>query len=231
MNIKHQRLCVWAAAVFLVGFTIGFAILARFIPPIAPALGAEEVKEIFLKNLWQIRLGLLITLQCIGFGVPLAAAISEQIKRIEKGGTVLANTQLVVNAIGVALVILPVLIWLTIAFRPERDAEMFLLLNDFAWLAFTIPATMLLVQCLTIAVATFADKSESPVFDRWVAYFNIWAGFLFLPSGLAVFFKTGPFAWDGLISFWMAILVFSAWYSVMIFVTLKAIKRQELTET
>jgi hypothetical protein len=55
---------------------------------------------------------------------------------------------------------------------------------------------------------------------------NFWMALLFLPAGLMVFFKTGPFAWNGLLSFWLPLVAFGIWFNVMIYALLRAIKLQ-----
>ena len=45
-------------------------------------------------------------------------------------------------------------------------------------------------------------------------------------GGLAVFFKDGPFAWNGIIGFYVPLTVFAIWVLVTTFVLTKAIKRQ-----
>ncbi len=60
---------------------------------------------------------------------------------------------------------------------------------------------------------------------RWVGYFNIWAGLLQIPGAMMPFFKTGPFAWDGLFAFWMPLVVFSLWIYVDTWAVLRAIRR------
>ncbi len=66
--------------------------------------------------------------------------------------------------------------------------------------------------------AIMSVQHEQPIFPRWVGYFNIWVAVLFIPGGLLTFFKTGPVAWNGLLAFWMPVVVFFAWYIVMFFV-------------
>lgn len=56
---------------------------------------------------------------------------------------------------------------------------------------------------------------------------NIWVVILFLPAGIITLFKTGPFAWDGLIAFWIPALVFFICAFAMCALLLKAIRWQE----
>jgi len=48
---------------------------------------------------------------------------------------------------------------------------------------------------------------------------------LFIPGGLIAFFKTGPFAGDGILTFWLPFAVFFGWFVVMFPLFLKAIKQ------
>jgi len=59
-----------------------------------------------------------------------------------------------------------------------------------------------------------------------LGYFNIWVALLFAPGGLITFFKTGPFAWSGLLAFYVAGTVFAAWFFVMVTMLVKAIDQQ-----
>jgi drug/metabolite transporter (DMT)-like permease len=72
-----------------------------------------------------------------------------------------------------------------------------------------------------------ADKGNQPVFPRWAAYFNFWTAMLYLPAFMVTFFKAGPFAWNGLLAFWLALLVAGIWTVVMFVLLLKAIRQQE----
>ncbi|MGE3297731.1 MAG: hypothetical protein AB7I68_10315 [Porticoccaceae bacterium] len=48
---------------------------------------------------------------------------------------------------------------------------------------------------------------------------------LFVPGGLLTFFKTGPFAWDGLFVFWVPLVVFLLWYGAMFVLLRQAIAK------
>jgi hypothetical protein len=118
------------------------------------------------------------------------------------------------------------LLFIVAAFRPERAAEITYTLNDAAWIVTVIPFSPALMQNLIIATAILIDRRPDPVFPRWLAYFNIWVAIGFLPGGLLPFFKSGPLAWNGLFVFWLAGSVFVAWFAVMTFMLLRAIRRE-----
>ena len=47
------------------------------------------------------------------------------------------------------------------------------MLNDLAWVTFTILVPYLIAQCLLLALAIFWDRQDQPVFKPWVAVFNL----------------------------------------------------------
>jgi len=46
---------------------------------------------------------------------------------------------------------------------------------------------------------------------------------LFCPGSLLYFFKDGPFAWNGALSWWLVVVVFCAWFVIMFFALRSAI--------
>ena len=103
----------------------------------------------------------------------------------------------------------PPLFWLVAAFRPqERSIELTYLLNDIGWLQFIGGLSLVMPMIIAVGVAILHDKSENPTFPRWCA-FGCFLGFvLMLPDQLLFFFKSGPFACNGLIAFWVPVPVF-----------------------
>jgi hypothetical protein len=82
------------------------------------------------------------------------------------------------------------------------------------------------LQLLVLGLAILLDQRPDPVFARWGA-FNIIAGLLFLPNAFAVVYKTGPFAWDGVLAFWLKLALFAVYLAVMFFLVHAAIQRQQ----
>jgi hypothetical protein len=84
------------------------------------------------------------------------------------------------------------------------------------------------LQAITIGAAILRDKRANPIFPRWSAYLNFWCAFLFMPGGLVVFFKHGPFGWNGLIAWWLLLTAFGVWVLTMSVLLLReAIPHQE----
>jgi hypothetical protein len=215
MNTRNQLLCAWSGIAFVVVFTIGFWFLANFLPPPSPRATAAEIAALYRQNTLQIRFGMLLMMACSGLISPFVAVIAVQMKRMEGKASVLTYAQLSSGSVGVLFFVLPALTWSITAFRPDRDPQLTLLLNDMGWILFLMPFTSFVVQNICIGLAVLGDKSEQPAFPRWVGFFNFWVSVLFLPGGIITFFKSGPFAWNGLFGFWVPLVVFFIWYIVM----------------
>ena len=95
--------------------------------------------------------------------IPFFMVIVYQMKRMATPSQVLAYCYLSAAASGVALFALADLFWLIAAFRPERDPQLVLLLNDMAWIAFTAPVGMIIAQNLCLALAIYLDARPEPI--------------------------------------------------------------------
>ncbi len=226
MNTKHQLLCTWSAPVFITLFTIGWWFIAWYIPPHSPNASALEIAEIYRQNATPIKIGMLIAMLSSGFIGAWVAVVSTQMLRIEGSFPVLSYTQMICGAMGVFAFLMPVMIWTTLAFRPDRDPQLILLLNDLAWITLTVTIGPAIVQNVAIGIAILFDTGAKPVFPRWAGYMNLWVATSFMPALMIPFFKTGPFAWDGLLGFWVPLADFGVWIWAMFFLVRRAIKEQ-----
>jgi hypothetical protein len=120
--------------------------------------------------------------------------------------------------------------FLVAAFRPERDPDLVMLLNDLAWIVFIAPVGMVVAQFVLLAVAVHFDDGPDPVFPRWVGHYSLLTAVAMVPAAGAAVFQTGPLAWDGLLSFWVRNGAFAAFVIVMFFVLRRAVQRQAADE-
>ena len=227
MSKSHQLLCVWCSALGILVLGIGYWPIANFFPPHNPMASADEIVAIYQQHTFDIRLGMILMQVGAAMLFPFLAVVSLQMRRIEGAQAVLADTQMLAGLINYLFLLVPAFIWTVAAFRPDRSPEITLLMNDMGWLAFIMPITPAVIQNLAIGFAVLADKGERPVYPRWLAFFNFLASVLFIADLMITFFKTGPFAWNGLISFYVPLTVFTLWAIVMIALTLKAVNQQQ----
>lgn len=122
----------------------------------------------------------------------------------------------------------PPLWWIANTWRStERSPDVIYLLNDIAWLQFIGGLALITPMFVVVAVVALTGTRPNPVFPRWVGYQSILTFMLFLPDQMLFFFKSGPFAWNGLLGFWIPLTVFCAWF-VTIFCIIRRAVVQEM---
>ena len=227
VNTRVLMFGAWGALLYPGLLIIGWWWMAGFVPPPEPNDTAADIVNRFNGNLFGIRAGMVITMFGAMMAMPLGATAAYFISRIE--GFVGPLTMLqIMGAVGMAvLTFYPPMWWLIAAFRPDRAADLTLMLNDASWLQWVGGLTIYYPTITTIAIAAFLDKSETPAFPRWFGYANLWLILLLLPGQMIFFFKIGPFAWNGLIAFWLAFSVFGLWFPVAFYLLRKAVLRVE----
>jgi hypothetical protein len=225
MNKRSQLLCVWSGPLFCALFAVGMVALAQFIPPPTAHDSAADVVRLYSEHNDRLKAGLVLMMIAAAFFAPWSGVISVHLKRIEGRFSPMTYTQLACGAVGVLVILMPVMVMIVASFRPGRDPQITQTLNDLAWIPFIMVFSPVMVQCLSIAIAVASD-SKQRVFPRWAAYFNFMCAVLLLPAVLIPFFKHGPFAWQGILEFWLAAIVFFGWVVVMTLVLFGAVKRQ-----
>jgi len=227
INPVAMRVCAWCGPAIMVLFCLGFAVVGHFVPPPSPSDSAEVIASWYRDNATTIRIGLLLSMVAVSLVAPWGASLAVWSRRRESDHPVLTYTQLICIAGLLVASYLTCLVFAVAAFRPDEVAtETTRLFNDFGWFLFLWTWPPISVWCLAIALSVFFDESENPPFPRWIAYFNFWIAFLLIPAGLIVFVKDGPFGFNGVVAFWIPVVVFFGWMLVMTRMVLLAVSAE-----
>lgn len=229
-STRLQLFCVWCGPAAAVLYLVFFAGIAHFIPPPSPHWTQAHVAAFFAGHRTGIRIGQIGGIVASMLFFPFFAAIAQQIARIEGRRPLLAVMEL---AGGLMLVVwfgVCSMLWIVATFRADLSPNTVRMLNDLAWLVFVMMFPEYVMQMLAIGVAGLRDRSPRPLWPRWAAYFNMWIAFSGIGGGLAVFFKRGPFAWNGLIGFWLPICMFAVWLAITTYLLHTGILRQAAEE-
>ena len=219
-----NKLCMWTGLAGALLFFLGL-VIAGFFPPPSPSLDADAIAAIYRDDTTNIRIGTLLVMISGVLAIAPVPVIAGYVRRIEDPEMpTMSYLVLLGGLINVLVFIFPGLLFLITSFRPERPPEITLLMNDFSWFITVLAWPGAFIQCLATGIAILRNPTQT-LLPRWMAYFNLWAAASFLPGSLLPFFKTGPFAWDGLFPFWIPAVLFSAWYVVMLIAINKAIDR------
>lgn len=192
---------------------VGWLVSGMLPLPMGPSSSTGEVVAFFTDEPNRVMAGFVLSSVGVVLMAPLLALISVHMLRMEGRLPVMAFTQLLVAAVTMVINLFPQMLFAIAAFRADRDPGDIVLLNDLAWLLLFTGITPFMVQNVVIAVAILRDPSQ--VFPRWLAFLNLLVAFAFIPDVLAYFFKTGPFAWNGVFVFWLALTAYCVFLVAM----------------
>ena len=226
MEQRVQRVLIWTGPAMVLLWLGAFVFIAGFIPPSAPSDTATEVVLRYTRDHNAIKLGMVISMLGSALLVPWAVAISGQLKRID-GAKALADVQMVSCALLSLEFITPIGVWMAAAFRyDDRAPDVTQALHDLGWILFVTVIWSMWIQLLAIGAAILIDRSPEPVLPRWLGYLQIWVAILVLPAGIVLFFKNGPFAWNGLVGIYMPLVAYVIWIIATTVVVDRALVRQ-----
>ncbi|MBU9766170.1 hypothetical protein FR943_20290 [Mycobacterium sp. TNTM28] len=228
-NIKAQWVSLWTGPA--VGAVLLLALLAfpGFWPPMSPSWNAQQVAGFYADHTAWIRFSQVTFNLCGILILPFFMVIVTQMKRMQQSG-VFAYCYLTAVVSGATIFALSNILFLVAAFRPDRNPELIMLLNDLAWIVFVAPVGMVVSQFVLLAVAVYFDDGPDPVFPRWVGHYSLATGIAMIPAAGAAVFHSGPLAWDGVLAFWLRNGAFAIFVVVMFFVLRRAVIRQAVDE-
>lgn len=222
------RLCALSPIAYLTLGLFGWAVVAGFVPPPPAYLTGEELQAHFTENQTRIRIGLLMALICQGFYMPFCAVISRLMQTIEGPRGPLSLIEVMGGVMTVWVGLASIVMWLTASFRPEaRSPEIIQMLYDCGWFIFDTTFIVTALQFVAIAVCFLKDPRTEPLIPNWLCWFTLVVATMFVPLFLVALFTTGPFAWHGLINFYISIGLFFVWVPLFMVYVYKAVVRLE----
>jgi hypothetical protein len=231
MNPTAMRICLWAGVALVVTLIIAQHLVMGFVPPPSPELSPAAIAQIFITNRMNILAGCTLQIITWSFYGLWATPMVLFIRKAENGWPIFTYASFILLGCCCVFFILVPLTWAVIAFRaPTMDPNLIQVMNDWVWFDWLFTWPPYSVWMFVVAGAILCDRNVPAVFPRWLGYFNIWTGILIVPACLIAFFMSGPFAYDGLVSFWIAAIVFFGWMVVMTVETFKAVTREEIRQ-
>jgi len=229
--MKNRTPLIIIAGISLLMTTVfyfgGMFLIAGFLPPPSPAMTTAEVALFYQQNRISIITGLSMGFFGTGFMLPLCiiGTIFMAEVELEEGFPFYSVMQGLCALATVLFNCFPNLVWLAAAFRPDRSPELVAMLNDLGWIMWATPSWGLAFQLLCVGIVGLKDKRSQPFIPRWMSYMALWVaiGTFFTPL-VPFFTESGPFAWDGLFSFWIAFFSPVLWQSILFFIVVNNIR-------
>lgn len=208
----------------------GMFAISGFLPPPSPGLSEAEVVSFYRENHTSIITGLTMAFVGVGFMLPLCIVGSVFMAEVEAedGFPFFSVMQGLCAVVTVLFTAFPTFAWMAAAFRIERSPELIALMHDLGWIMWATPSWGFAFQLLCVAVVGLKDKRPKPFIPRWMSYLALWLATGMGATPLVPFYTTsGPFAWDGLFSFWVAFFSPIGWMAILLLLIISNIRNSQ----
>ena len=199
----------WLFAAFYTALSVGVCLLGRATPPPRPDVTALQAAAWFEEHRLGIQVGFVFLLVIAGGAAISNGIIGYFMKRMSSGRK-LAYAYIATMGVGaVPGFQLLLACWLTATLRPDRDPDVLYLLYDLGMLSYNGSLGCFTAAYTVLAIAILYDKNR--VFPKWFAYVTIWQIVTEVLASQMWLFHSGAFAWNGMITLYIALVVFGLW--------------------
>lgn len=206
---KLHRWAAWAGPICLVTFFASWIVLSHNFPPPDPRFtGRELVDNYYSKYRSGIMLGMSLA-ACVGmFYLPFTCLLTIKMMEREKQ-PLLALMQLTGGALTAWILVMCPCIWVYCAERADTlDPELIKTMHFLAWYIFNMTYMITTIQFVAIGIFALMDTKKPVIFPHWAGWLAIVIGLSFIPLTMLPYFKTGPFAINGIWAFHGVVLGF-----------------------
>lgn len=227
-RLSAWRLLAWAGPAYCILEALSWGLVAGFLPPPMQSWSAVEVHQFYLDHNFSIRLGMMMTL----FFAPLyyiwSTVVSKLMARVEGPDSVFSTIELlggfatVIVTFGACCAFLSA--GLDTAAKSPQDIKA---INDLGWMWFNPTAMVTVFQMTAFGLAFLQDRRKVPLMPRWLSWFSFAMVGTLLVALFTPFFNRGPFAWHGLLTYYVGLGGYFVWIAVVCRYVFGAIRQVE----
>jgi len=227
---RHDEKCElwigwWTLVVFYNLYGLLFFVVTRTQPPPPPALEPAEIVQWFADRRAGLIYGYALVFIVGGATAIMNATLAYTMKRMSVSRA-FAHSYLLIYALATLPGMLLMGVACTVgAMRPDRDPALMSWLYDLAFLSFEGTMGVFLIGSLVWMVAVLLD--ENGVFPKWFAYLNLCNALTEVVVAPAWIFRSGVFAWDGAIAWWINMGVFVVYTTAFLTLIRRLILRED----
>jgi len=218
-SIASQKVGLWCTWIFAALTVVGWLGIAHFYAPLPGDVSAETAKQWFTEeHRWGTIIGCTIFYIAAGLLTPGSIQFGIMLSKIE-GRYPLWSITAGVCGIFISLIIFfNACAWIVCAYRVETSGDVIQAWYDWSWFAFLLGWIYLAIEMIATAVVEFQDTREVPMIPRWFSWLTLADAASLITAAGPAFFKSGPFAYDGLLGFyvpmvvWGTYLIGTTWY-------------------
>lgn len=200
--------------------------LMHMLPTLPPSWTATQIAAHYREYSTGILAGAVLIMFSSMMVATFSGILCCYIKKTEGEFTPITYSFLAISAWGWGSFFMSGIAFSVAAFRPENSDETIRVLSDLAIMLLIIPGIVQVLQSGLLAVATFNQKPGVEIFPRWYGYFNAFVAAVNIPAATVALFKIGPFAWNGVLGYWVELILFGPWFYTSMWVMYQATKRE-----
>ncbi|HEY4007200.1 MAG TPA: hypothetical protein VGM60_18725 [Pseudonocardia sp.] len=226
IDYRLWKLMGWGGPVFMASFVFLWGVLAGNIPPFKPSATPLEVKAHYLDHQLAIMIGMSVCLTITATYMVWGVAISQVMQRIEGDAGMLSKLEVMGATITCAPIMTACAIWLTAAHEAATlSPEVLHMMYWLGWLLIDLAYLVTSFEIAACSIVFLRDKREKPLVAHWVSWWG-WVTFAsFFVVNAIPFVTTGPLAFNGIISFWIAFFTWFIWCPSLSYYVIKAVGR------
>jgi hypothetical protein len=217
-----QWIAFWTVPFFFNLFGIVFVPLSWMMPPRSPSSSSTQIVDFMHSHNLLVACAVLT----LAFGLaPLSNSLYLiQVKRMSVS-PVFRYTIMVGSMTGAIVgMLFPMFCFGLGAFRSGYKPSTLAMLYDFGYLAYIGSLGCFCVMWMAIGLAIILDEND--VLPKWLGYYTVWQYVTELMAAPVWIAKSGPFGWNGLMTFWFAMVVYVPWQIIVYVCIYRSIKKQ-----
>jgi len=225
-SIASQKIGLWCTWIFSALTAVGWLGIAHFYAPARADLGLEATYQWFAQDhRWGTIIGCTIFYIACGFLVPGSIQFGIMLAKIEGRWPLWSLTTAVCGIFISLIVFLNACAWIVASYRPETGADVVQALSDWAWMAFLLGWIYLAFEMLASGIVELLDKREQPMIPRWLTWLTLAGAATLVTAAGPAFFKSGPFAYHGLLAFYLPMAIWGIYLNLTTWYMYKELDR------
>jgi hypothetical protein len=233
MSLRTQKVLIWWSIVMVVVYGVVLMFNLHMLPPPSAHWSAIQIKQFYVDHSTEIKVGAAILSWTAACLIPLSVVIAVQMSRHERGGPPVWSILSCVGGVMMTIFfVLPPIFFGVAAFTPSRPADVTAVLHELGVMTLVSTDQFFVFMWVSLVVICLVPNSvvHSP-FPRWFGYYNAWTALVFEFGAVVYLFRTGPFAWNGLLAFWTPLISFFVWVLIVTVLLTRAINAQMSEES
>jgi hypothetical protein len=219
------KIGLWCNWIFVALTAIGWLRIAHFWAPARADLGLDATKVWFTEtHQWGTIIGCSLFYIAAGILTPGSIAMGIMLAKIEGRWPLWSITMAVCGIFISLIVFFNACAWIVSAYRDESDASVIQAFSDWAWFAFLLGWIYLAIEMFATAVVELMDHRPEPMVPRWLTWLTIAGAATLIFAAGPAFFKSGPFAYHGLLAFYLPVVIWGAYITLTTWYMLRELK-------